>query len=76
MIDEKYCQFQPHIFNIGLIIRLTTRITRTIEKPFQNRFGENPMQSKFFNREKNLERMVREQAPFNWRIGLALSVAN
>ena len=34
------------------------------------------MQSKFFNREKNLERMVREQDPFSWRIGLALSVAN
>lgn len=79
MIDEKILSFSATIFLIifGLIIlRLTTRITRTIEKPFQNRFGENPMQSKFFNREKNLERMVREQDPFNWRIGLALSVAN
>ena len=79
MIDEKILSFSATIFLIifGLIIlRLTARITRTIEKPFQNRFGENPRQSKFFNREKNLERMVREQDPFNWRIGLALSVAN
>ena len=41
-----------------------------------NRFGSTALRKKIFNNEQNLERLVRENEPFNWRVGLALSLAD
>ena len=65
------------IFITGfLIFRLTSKINKSLDNSMLRGVGRTTLDSKHLSNNNNLERLVREQDPFNWRIGLALSVAN
>ena len=65
------------IFITGfLIFRLTSKINKSLDNSMLRGVARTTLDSKHLSNNNNLERLVREQDPFNWRIGLALSVAN
>ena len=78
MINENILSISFAIFMLisgFLVVRIATKLNKSIDKSMENRFRSRTLRSKFFDNEKNLERLVRENDPFNWRVGLALSLA-
>ena len=57
------------------VIRITSKLNKSIDESLNKRTGLSSFSQRYLKREKNLERLVREQEPFNWRIGLALSIS-
>lgn len=79
MIIENFLSISMTVFIFitgFLIFRLTSKINKSLDNSMRRGVGRTTLDSKYLNNSNNLERLVREQDPFNWRIGLALSVAN
>ena len=78
MVDENILSVSMLVFMLisgFLVLRIAIKINKSIDKSMDNRFGSTALRKKIFNNEQNLERLVRENEPFNWRVGLALSLA-
>ena len=59
-----------------LIFQITSKVNKSIDNSVPRRLNDSTFSTKYLSYSKNLERLIREQDPFNWRISLALSVAN
>ena len=78
MVDENILSASMLVFMLisgFLVLRIAIKINKSIDKSMDNRFGSTALRKKIFNNEQNLERLVRENELFNWRVGLALSLA-
>ena len=78
MVDENILSASMLVFMLisgFLVLRIAIKINKSIDKNMDNRFSSTALRKKIFNNEQNLERLVRENEPFNWRVGLALSLA-
>lgn len=57
------------------VIRITSKLNKSIDESLNKRTGLSSFSQRYQKREKYFERLVREQEPFNWRIGLALAIS-
>ena len=79
MINENILSMTVMVFLIlsGLVIlKLTSRIKKTISQRDETYPNEFNVSSKFFKKKNNIYKLVEGHEPFKWRVGLALSLAS
>ena len=79
MIAENFLSISMTVFVFVtgfMIFRITSKINKSIDSSISSKLGRSTLGAKYLRNSNNLERLLREQDPFNWRIGLALSVAD
>ena len=62
MINENMLSIGITVFMLisFLVVRIATKLNKSIDKTMENRFRPSTLRSKFFDNEKNLERLVRK----------------
>jgi len=78
MVDEKILTtaMSSLLIIVGsVILRLTLKLNKSVDESLRSRLGSNSKSFDSIYKNKRFERLVREQEPFNWRIGLALAIS-